>query len=122
MKDHSCDEGFHVPLTLLQETDKYFHPMNTARHCPPGMRAPHNTTQYIMEQHQDAWENEKDEAVAMNGGNGINSAMDENVSLTDFHPSMAQEDYNTSTEEEEGGVEVEEDDNGEESTQFANLD
>lgn len=86
------------------------------------MRAPHNTTQYIMEQHQDAWENEKDEAVAMNGGNVTNNAMDENVSLTDFLPSMDQEDYNTSTEEEEGDIEVEEDDDGEESTQSANLD
>lgn len=124
MKDRSCNKGFHVPLYLLQEVRKYFHPKNTARYCPPGMRAPHNTTQYVMEQHQDAWENETEEAVAMNRGNGINSTMNENVSLTDFLPSMAQEDYNTSTEEEEeeGDMEVEEDDEEEENMQFANLD
>lgn len=74
--------------------------MNMAGYCLPGMCAPHNTSQYIMDQHLDTWKNEQEEAVAMSRENSIDSIMDENISLTAPLPSIAQNEGDISTEEE----------------------
>lgn len=64
------------------------------------MCAPHNTSQYIIDQHLDTWKNEQEEAVAMSRENSIDSVMHEN-SLTAPLPSIAQNEGDISTKEEE---------------------
>lgn len=100
VKKHCWADRSHVPPELLQEITRYFRPMNMAGYCLPGMCAPHNTSQYIMDQHLDTWKNEQEEAVAMSRENSIDSIMDENISLTAPLPSIAQNEGDISTEEE----------------------
>lgn len=100
VKKHCWADRSHVLPELLQEMTRYLRPMNMAGYCLLGMCAPHNTSQYIMDQHLDTWKNKQEEAVAMSRENSIDSIMDEN-SLTAPLPSIVQNEGDISTKEEE---------------------
>lgn len=85
----------YLTAEMRQEASMRLRSMNMAGLCSPGMCAPHNTTQYIMDQHEFPWRNEEEAAAAMSGGSGNYSSADEDFPLT------VQEDEGTSTEEEE---------------------
>lgn len=53
----------HVPAATLREARVRLRPMNMAGYCLPGMCTPHNTSQYIMDQHEDTWGNKEEEAT-----------------------------------------------------------
>ncbi|PKU46731.1 alpha beta-gliadin a-iv-like [Limosa lapponica baueri] len=92
----------YLPAAMLQQASMHLHPMNMAGFCLPGMRVPHNTSQYIMDQHEFPWKNKQEVVVAMSRGSGNYSTKGEDFLLT------VQEDEGIYTEAEE-----------EESTQLA---
>ena len=92
--------SLHILAVTLREASMHLRPMNMAGYCLPGMCAPHNTSQYIMDQHQYTQRNEE-EAAAMSGGSGNYRTAGENFPLMAPLSSMAQEDEGTLTEEEE---------------------
>lgn len=53
----------HVPAATLREARVRLRPMNMAGYCLPGMCTPHNTSQYIMDQHEDTWGNKEEAAM-----------------------------------------------------------
>lgn len=86
---------------MLEEASVRLRPMNMEGSCLPGMCAPHNTSQYIMDQHEYPWKNEEEAAAAMSGGSSNYSAVGEDFPLVVPLPSTSQEDEGTSAEEEE---------------------
>lgn len=101
VRKHRWVKTSHVPVAMLREASTRLRPMNMAGHCLPGMCAPHNTSQYIMDQHTYTWRNEEEEAAAKSGETGNYSTVGEDFLPTVPLPSTAQEDEGCGKEEEE---------------------
>lgn len=92
VKKHRRVKTSHVPVAMLREASTRLRPMNMAGYCLPGMCAPHNTSQYIMDQHTYTWRNEEEEAAAKSGESSNYSTVGEDFLLAVPLPSTAQED------------------------------
>lgn len=101
VRKHCRVTTLHRPAAMLREASTRLRPMNMAGYCLPGMCAPHNTSQYIMDQHTYTWRNEEEEAAAKSGESGNYSSVGEDFLLTVPLPSTAQEDEGILTEVEE---------------------
>ncbi|GAB0176542.1 hypothetical protein GRJ2_000119400 [Grus japonensis] len=103
VKKHCWVTTLHMPTATLREASVCLRPMNMAGYCLPGMCTPHNTSQYIMDQHNNTWRNEEEAAAAKSRGSGNYSTAAEDFPLMALLCSTAQENEGTSTEEEEEG-------------------
>lgn len=91
VKKHCWVMNLHMLAATLREASVCLRPMNMAGYCLPGMCTPHNTSQYIMDQHEYTWRNEEEVAASMSRGSSNYSTAAEDFPLMVPFPSMARE-------------------------------
>lgn len=83
VRKHCWVNTLHMPAAMLREARERLRPMNMAGYLQSGMCAPHNTSNYIIDQHEYTWRIEEKEPEETPEGSANHSTVDGDFPLID---------------------------------------